>query len=549
MYPVGNAFNLAAQGDSRQIMVRATFNDTIVVGGDYLKSLTFQSYFKVSDKIVLGTTCAKQLNLEMYLPQSLSSVNLKTAKIFVEVGFLGVTTALNSIDVNLYVDAILGYLYENKNNDNLTFTITNDELVATAQDSGVSVRLSDGKVIAEPAEGVDVATSTFWLPMGVYYVRDFEKRNRTDNVSIVAYDGMKLIEEHVDNYSPEHLNRGRTAKQLITRIGNEIGVSTIVSDSLPNAAEHIPITGYYSKKWIDMLGYYAGFIGGNACFDRLGNLTVKPYEAVDYTVDRSQQYLSGLQSRAENDYTVDSFVCTTPESDEDYYANIPSRYNLGWVNGDTGIVTPGVTPTGDKLFYSNFFKMLYGAQYLISRETDRGHIHLYFYRGTTTYIGEDSDCASYTGTFPLNAGQKENAVTITSNTEMLRARIETTKEGGYREVYAGTSVTYEMDDAYKIKRIRGTDGVIGTQGNMPVEINNPYIYREALLTPIQQYYSGLSFYPCEVKYRGNPALDAGDIIKVTDQSGNLKNAIITSHTIKISGGMSATIESMADINI
>ncbi len=154
-------------------------------------------------------------------------------------------------------------------NDNLTFTITNDELVATAQDSGVSVRLSDGKVIAEPAEGVDVATSTFWLPMGVYYVRDFEKRNRTDNVSIVAYDGMKLIEEHVDNYSPEHLNTGKTAKQLITRIGNEIGVSTIVSDSLPNAAEHIPITGYYSKKWIDMLGYLINEAEENAPYFKL----------------------------------------------------------------------------------------------------------------------------------------------------------------------------------------------------------------------------------------------------------------------------------------
>ena len=547
MYPVGNAFNLAAQGDNRQVMVRATFNDSIVVSGDYLKSVTFKHSIKSGDALTLGTTCAKQLNLDMFLPQSLLSVNLKTAKIFVEVGFLGVTNAINQIDTSLYVSAILGYLYEQRNNDELTFSIVNNELVATAQDSGVSVRISDGKVIAEPAQGVDVAASTFWLPMGVYYVRNFEKRNRADVVSVTAYDGMKLVEEITEDYSPSLLNMHTTAEILIRAIGTKIGVSTVIPNGLPNTSEHVPRVGYYSKSWRDMLGYFSGFIGCNACFDRLGNLTVKPFEAVDYSVDRSQQYLSGLVDSVENAYTVNSFYSTTPESDSNLNVEVPSRFHFGYVNTSTtsGEVVDGATPTGDKLFYSDKFRLLYGAQYEISRESTNGFINMFFYIGTVSgqqLIGENADCLSYTGNYPLNNGSDENTFTVTYNNETLQARVQTSVTGGYREIRTGLSSTYAMDDSYKIKRIRGTNGIIGTKGTMPVEIKNPYIYRDGLLTPIQQYYSGLSFYPWSVKYRGNPALDAGDIIKVAAQDGTLKNVLITSHTIKISGGMNATIE-------
>lgn len=554
MYPVGSAFNLAAQGDNRQVIVRATFNDSVVVGGDYLKAVTFKHKIKSSDELSLGSACAKQLNLEMYLPQSLSSVNLKTAKIFVEVGFLGVTNALNQIDTSLYVSAILGYLYEQRGSDELTFSVVNNELVATSQDSGVSVRLSDGNVIAEPAEGVDVAASTFWLPMGVYYVREFEKRNRADIVSVVAYDGMKLVEEITEDYSPSLLNSHITAEVLIRAIGTKVGVSTVIPNGLPNASEHVPRVGYYSKSWRDMLGYFAGFLGCNACFDRLGNLTVKPYEAVDYNIDRSQQYLSGLTSKAESAYTVNSVYSSTPESDNDLNVEVPPRFHLGYVDTTTtsGEVIDGVTPTGYKLFYSDKFRLLYGAQYEISRESTNGFINMFFYIGTVSgqrLIGENADCLSYTGNYPLNNGSDESTFTVTYNHEALQSRVQTSASGGYREIHAGTSSTYAMDDSYKIKRIRGTDGVIGTKGTMPLEVKNPYIYRDGLLTPIQQYYSGLSFYPCSVKYRGNPALDAGDIIKVAAQDGTLRNVIITSHTIKISGGMNATIECTAKTNV
>ena len=58
----------------------------------------------------------------------------------------------------------------------------------------------------------------------------------------------------------------------------------------------------------------------------------------------------------------------------------------------------------------------------------------------------------------------------------------------------------------------------------------------------------MHYLPLTIKYRGNPALDAGDIIQVENRNSQIVNAIITAQTFKISGGMNATITSSGKVN-
>lgn len=563
MYPVGKGFHSAARAFNRQVIVRCTFNDSVAVYGDYLKGLTIRSDIKSGNKLSLGCTCMKQLNLDMYIPETLKTTNLDNAKIFVEIAFLGVTSALSAVDTQLYVNEILGYLYQSTDNNTVSFSLSGGELVANISNNDVTVRLSDGAVVAAPAESVDIASSTFWLPMGVYYVRNFEKRSRTGSTSIVAYDGMKLIEELGDTYAGMS-TRVLTAPNEIYLIAQRIGVNAVIPLGLPNRNDNLVRTGfiqnqlYYSKNVLKMLGYYAGYMGCNACFDRVGNLTVKPYQAADYHIDRRQQYLGGYKPRADMPYAVDSVVCKTPETESDLtYSSVNFEY--GWIDESTGTITPGAPPstTAGKSFYSDEFYLRPDVTYTLSRTHGEGDISLEFYGRDVSgavYIGSDEDGAVFSGAYPINAGSKSGEFTVKPSSQVqnftsLQTRIYTGVNCRYKQITVNGADTYDTDDSFTIRRHFGTDGVLGTRGTSPLEIECPYLYKQDLLDTIQTYYKGLSFMPCEIKYRGNPALDPGDIITAEDQNGIVRNVLITSQTIKIGGGMHAVIESTAGVNL
>ena len=84
MYPVGELFNQAAKGFSRQVVIRATFNDSIVVTGDYLQSITVKNIINAGDALTIGNTCSNQLDLAMYMPDTLTPNDIREAKIFLD---------------------------------------------------------------------------------------------------------------------------------------------------------------------------------------------------------------------------------------------------------------------------------------------------------------------------------------------------------------------------------------------------------------------------------------------------------------------------------
>lgn len=84
--------------------------------------------------------------------------------------------------------------------------------------------------------------------------------------------------------------------------------------------------------------------------------------------------------------------------------------------------------------------------------------------------------------------------------------------------------------------VRG-DGATGVQ----INFENPYITSN-MADDIYNRINRFSYTPCSVEWRGNPAVQAGDIVKVYDKDDFPHTVLVMSQSIKIGGGLSAKIE-------
>ena len=82
------------------------------------------------------------------------------------------------------------------------------------------------------------------------------------------------------------------------------------------------------------------------------------------------------------------------------------------------------------------------------------------------------------------------------------------------------------------------DGVSGTE----VNFENPFISSE-MADVLWEKVNNITYTPCKVKWRGNPAVQAGDIVSVIDKNGTAHTVFVMSQQIVIGGGLNSTIES------
>jgi hypothetical protein len=124
--------------------------------------------------------------------------------------------------------------------------------------------------------------------------------------------------------------------------------------------------------------------------------------------------------------------------------------------------------------------------------------------------------------------------------------------------YTDSGITIGRDVQYMngFKRITEKPLVItsvstGTQNNVIVRGNgangttvmfeNPYI-TDTMADSVYANINNLVYTPCQVRWRGNPAIQAGDIVRVLDKEGESHNVLVMSQNIKIGGGLNVTIE-------
>lgn len=84
--------------------------------------------------------------------------------------------------------------------------------------------------------------------------------------------------------------------------------------------------------------------------------------------------------------------------------------------------------------------------------------------------------------------------------------------------------------------VRG-DGASGTE----VNFENPYI-TGAMADAVYDKYHGLEFTPCQISWRGNPAIQAGDIVEAIDKDDVYHTVLVMSQNIKMGGGLRGTID-------
>lgn len=85
----------------------------------------------------------------------------------------------------------------------------------------------------------------------------------------------------------------------------------------------------------------------------------------------------------------------------------------------------------------------------------------------------------------------------------------------------------------------GAELVAGT--GVGISFENPFM-TQTILDDIFTNIGTISYTPLQLKWRGNPAIEAGDIVAVEDRSGNLCTVYVMEQTIRVSGGLYSEIK-------
>lgn len=104
----------------------------------------------------------------------------------------------------------------------------------------------------------------------------------------------------------------------------------------------------------------------------------------------------------------------------------------------------------------------------------------------------------------------------------------------------------KAEEAFEINSITlGIDDTVYTSGmgkglsavNPLVKENDAAIIRNWLFASVPP----ISFLPCEIEWRGDPRIEAGDLISAYDENGTAHDVFVAEHDLDLTGGLSAKI--------
>ena len=124
-----------------------------------------------------------------------------------------------------------------------------------------------------------------------------------------------------------------------------------------------------------------------------------------------------------------------------------------------------------------------------------------------------------------------------SNTEVEISRSQQYMNGFQKTTDKTLTITSLVTGTQENAISKG-EGVNGTE----INFENPFITSE-MADLVWNKVRGVTYTPCKVKWRGNPAVQAGDIVSVIDKNGTAHTVFVMSQQIVIGGGLNSTIES------
>lgn len=118
-------------------------------------------------------------------------------------------------------------------------------------------------------------------------------------------------------------------------------------------------------------------------------------------------------------------------------------------------------------------------------------------------------------------------------------------------------ITRDVQYGNSFKRLTDSDMMVGSisSGSDKTELvagngtgmsfENPFMTQE-ILDSIFASVGSFSYTPAQLKWRGNPAVEAGDIVLVEEKAGVIKTLYIMEQTLKIGGGLYSEIKCYGD---
>ncbi len=395
-----------------------------------------------------------------------------------------------------------------------------------------------------------------YVPLGVFYPSEAKSDGSCGSMTITAYDSMCLLEQP---YAADHV--GFPVKMEV--IAREIAALADVAFAEDMEFADYEIDALPQELTLrQMIGYLAGLMGCFARFNRENKLEFSWYEDTDVEITPQDQYLNGFVKTLDSPLTVTGIVSGTEET----------SYSQG--RGGFGVIVNFTNPFMKKAYLDDIwedkiaelnpvnFTAVYSGQpeesgfdaeyqgdgvWQAGRDVDlcRGDILLISNLDgwsldpdravVTSADGRDFQLADASGTIlkPETDGEEDAQTPSAVFTRLIQWVCEEPQSFSEEDILTRDGVQYVVSG------IKEQDFVL-----LKVD--------QSLLTGLVsglswslQYRTAISYrmryQPAELQWRGNPALQAGDVITAVDTEGNPHRIPIMSQTLTFEGGVVSKI--------
>lgn len=507
MYIATDEFNKKILSDERQLKLRAAFKytmadeGTVLTGEDSIKELELEEIVNSDDVITMGSACSSKLTIKLI---------------------------------------------------NAPVSIDYDRAIIQAE---AGLVLDDGEVE--------------YIPLGIFYVNEVKNDNNYGDITITAYDSMCLFEkEYATTISSFPVSLEVLAEEVASLAGVKIKEDTVFPEYTVSFAPQ-------EATLRDMVCYIAGFMGGFARFDRNNELEFSWYKESGIHISPEDQYLNEFVKTLDSDITVTGIISGSEEK----------TYSRG--TGANGVIINFENPYINQKAVDDIWR-----DKLAVLEEDTTSV---IYSGEADSAGKfeasfnsegmweiDSELRLFIGDILIvesadnweNPSQKVKVEEIGDGTILL-----TDLEGEeLSDVEIGCTASFTRiiqwicDDVSQLNieggdilEVRGAEGwenppsqvlISGTNRRnnevILMDINGDVFSDIAQGTSCSLAYSKVTDYrlkymPCELKWRGNIALQAGDIISAEDGKGISRKILVMSQTMVLSSGLEMTEVCEGDI--
>lgn len=349
------------------------------------------------------------------------AINADTRNVLYRVTLAGVViadqTRIPKMTISESVGDTTGIAIGTANSSTLTLTLRKAD----------TINYTD--VLVEPESGLVLPDGSIeWLPLGKFWVTDFQTSNDYETVNLSCADGMYHL---TDEYVSE-LTYPTDIQNVMNEIVKQTGI--IFASSLPTLDIRVKPEGMTYR---EVVGHLAGCCGCNARFNRLGQLEFFWYEDSGITVEREQQYLNGMTKLNDKPLEVTFDVVGQKE-----------MYMVTCIAGDNGglTATPGQNVVeGETVVLS--INPSYGYELAdISAVTDAGDAVTLFMdsEGGREFVQPDSN-VTVTASFRLSEGGSYKLTLRSDDNGSIRADKTEFAEGEMATFYVLSNDGYEVE--------------------------------------------------------------------------------------------------------